>query len=98
MGIYGYFILCFAVVLWLYHRQVQKWFDADEGQHHFASLLIAAAKGISGVSRADVAQQYGVLAKKGGGARARLNHAMTLVRRSSDAQTYAKALEIARGL
>lgn len=94
-------MLLFSVPLglawWFYDRR-QKRFDQDPGQHHLASLLIAAATGRDGVSRRDVAVHLATLAKGQTARRVRLNHAVLLVRSEAAPDLYEKVLKLSREL
>ena len=96
----GYFaaILIFAGALWWFNHQRQARLDADQGQHHLASLLVAAANGTPGVSEARVAAQLADLAKGSADRRVRLSHAVMLVRGQATPEQYARVLDLARKL
>ena len=96
----GYFaaILIFAGALWWFNYKRQARLDADPGQQHLASLLVAAANGTAGVSEARVAAHLTGLAKGSADRRVRLTHAVILVRSQASAEQYSKVLELARKL
>ena len=94
----GYFaaILIFAGALWWFNQRRQARLDADQGQHHLADLLVAAANGTPGMSEARIAAHLAGLAKGSADRRVRLTHAVMLVRGQASAEQYSKVLELAR--
>ncbi|MBS3929283.1 MAG: hypothetical protein KGZ65_14215 [Sphingomonadales bacterium] len=98
MGTYGVLILLFVGVLWWYNHWRQKRLDADPGQHHLSSLLIAAALGRNGVTAGQVAEHLAKISKGGADRRVRLTHAVMLVRSEAAPDLYAKVLNLSRTL
>ena len=98
MAVYFALILIFAGALWWFNYKRQARLDADPGQQHLASLLVAAANGTAGVSEARVAAHLADLAKGSADRRVRLTHAVMLVRSQASAEQYSKVLELARKL
>jgi hypothetical protein len=98
MGTYGLLILAFIGALWWFNHQRQQRLNADPGQHHLSSLLVAAALGRDGVTARDVADQLDRLAKGGAERRVRLTHAVLLVRHEAAPELYDKVLKLSRGL
>ena len=96
MGIYGVLILGFIGALWFYNYQRQKRLDADPGQHHLSSLLVAAALGRDGVNTAQVRDQLARISSGGADRRVRLTHAVMLVRSEAAPDLYAKVLDLSR--
>ncbi len=94
----GYFvaILIFAGALWWFNQRRQARLDADQGQHHLADLLVAAANGTPGMSDARIAAHLAGLAKGSADRRVRLTHAVMLVRGQASVAQYSKVLELAR--
>ena len=94
----GYFvaILIFAGALWWFNQRRQARLDADQGQHHLADLLVAAANGTPGMSDARIAAHLAGLAKGSADRRVRLTHAVMLVRGQASVEQYSKVLELAR--
>ncbi len=98
MSLYFAAILAFAGMLWLFNHRRQKRLDADQGQHHLASLLIGAASGQPGASQRLATEQLDQIATGSADRRVRLTHAVMLVRGSAGAELYAKVLELSRRL
>ena len=98
MAFYFAAILSFAGALWWFNHRRQARLDADPGQQHLASLLVAAANGTPGMSEARVAAQLADLAKGSADRRVRLTHAVMLVRSQAAPDQYARVLELARRL
>ncbi|MBA4162558.1 MAG: hypothetical protein C0515_10885 [Novosphingobium sp.] len=98
MGTYGVLILLFIGALWWYNHWRQKRLDADPGQHHLSSLLIAAALGRNGVTTGQVAEQLAKNSKGSADRRVRLTHAVMLVRSEAAPDLYAKVLNLSRTL
>ena len=98
LSLYFAAILIFAGALWWFNHQRQVRLDADPGQQHLASLLVAAANGTPGMSEARVAAHLAGLAKGSADRRVRLTHAVMLVRGQASPEQYAKVLELARRL
>jgi hypothetical protein len=95
------FMLLFSVPLglaWWYYDRRQKKFDQDPGQHHLASLLIAAATGQDGVTRGQVTKHLATLAKGQTARRVRLTHAVLLIRSEAAPDLYEKVLKLSREL
>lgn len=98
MGTYGALILLFIGALWWYNHWRQKRLDADPGQHHLSSLLIAAALGRNGVTPVQVTEQLAKISKGSADRRVRLTHAVMLVRSEAAPDLYAKVLNLSRQL
>ena len=98
MAFYFAAILSFAGALWWFNHRRQARLNADPGQQHLASLLVAAANGTPGMSEARVAAQLADLAKGSADRRVRLTHAVMLVRSQAAPDQYARVLELARRL
>ncbi len=98
MAFYFAAILSFAGALWWFNHRRQARLDADPGQQHLASLLVAAVNGTSGASEARVAAQLSDLARGSADRRVRLTHAVMLVRGQAAPEQYARVLELARKL
>lgn len=98
MGTYGVLILGFVGALWWYNHWRQKRLDADPGQHHLSSLLIAAALGRDGANTAQVREQLARISSGGADRRVRLTHAVMLVRSEAAPDLYEKVLALSRQL
>ncbi len=98
LSVYFAAILIFAGALWWFNHKRQARLDADQGQQHLASLLVAAANGSAGVSEARVAAHLADLASGRADRRVRLSHAVMLVRSQASPEQYSKVLELARRL
>ncbi len=98
MGTYGVLILGFIGALWWYNHQRQQRLTSDPGQHHLSSLLIAAAFGRDGVTRAQVQEQLSRISKGSADRRVRLTHAVMLARSEAAPDLYEKVLAFSRGL
>ena len=98
MSVYFAAILIFAGVLWWFNHKRQARLDADQGQQHLASLLVAATNGTPGVNEASIAAHLADLAKGSADRRVRLSHAVMLVRSQASPEQYSKVLELARRL
>jgi hypothetical protein len=98
MATYGVLILGFIGALWWYNQWRQKRLDADPGQHHLSSLLIAAALGRNGVTAGQVAEQLAKISKGSADRRVRLTHAVMLVRSEAAPDLYEKVLRLSRQL
>lgn len=98
MGTYGLLILTFIGALWWFNHQRQQRLNADPGQHHLSSLLVAAATGRNEVTARDVTDQLDRLAKGGADRRVRLTHAVLLVRSEVAPEIYEQVLRLSRGL
>ena len=98
MAVYFTLILIFAGALWWFNHRRQARLDADQGQHHLASLLVGAATGAPGFNEARVTAQLADLAKGNADRRVRLTHAVMLVRSQASPEQYSKTLELARRL
>ena len=98
MSVYFALILLFAGALWWFNHKRQARLDADPAQHQLASLLIAAASGQPGASKAQIVAQLASMATGAADRRVRLTHAVMLVRNQASPEQYARVLELARKL
>ncbi|MEQ1494289.1 MAG: hypothetical protein ABL912_00825 [Novosphingobium sp.] len=98
MIVYGFLILGFIGALWWFNHERQTRLNADPGQHHLSSLLVAAALGRDGVTKRDVNDQLDRLAPAGAERRVRLTHAVLLVRSEAAPDLYEQVLAFSRGL
>ena len=98
MSLYFAAILAFAGMLWLFNHRRQKRLDADQGQHHLASLLVGAVSGQPGASQRIATEHLASISTGSADRRVRLTHAVMLVRGSATPELYAKVLELARSL
>ena len=96
----GYFaaILIFAGAMWWFNHRRQARLDADPGQEHLASLLVAAADEVPGANATQVSAYLADLATGSAERRVRLSHAVMLVRSQASPQQYSKVLALARRL
>ena len=98
MSVYFAIILGFAGALWWFNHQRQQRLNADPGQRRLAELLIAAAGTQSDPAKRAAAEHLAQISRGGADRRVRLTHAVLLVRSTAPPETYARVLELSRGL
>ncbi len=96
MSIFAALTIGLIGILWYYYHDRQKRLDADEGQHHLASLLVGAALGRDGVTKRDVSAQLARISRGGADRRVRLTHAVLMIRSEAAPDLYEKVLALSR--
>ncbi len=95
-----YALLIFGLIwgLLAYRQMALKRFDQDPEQHYLASQLIALAAGRKHTSEVELIAHLDRIASSRANRRARVIHAVLLVRNGTAPALYAKVLELSRRL
>jgi hypothetical protein len=95
-----YALLIFALIwgLLAYRHVALKRFDSDPEQHYLASQLVALASGRRHTSEAEIRAHLDRVGTSPANRRARVIHAVLLVRKSAPPALYAKVVELSRRL
>jgi membrane-bound lytic murein transglycosylase MltF len=87
-----------VIALLLYRSKALKRFDQDPEQHYIASQLVAVVSGRRHTSEAELRAHLDRIASSPANRRARVIHAVLLVRKSASPALYGKVLELSRRL
>ncbi len=95
-----YALVIFALIwgLLAYRHVALKRFDRDPEQHYIAAQLIALAAGRKHTSEAELRAHLVRIASSPANRRARVIHAVLMVRKTAPPALYAKVLELSRRL
>jgi hypothetical protein len=98
MWIYALLIFGLIWALLAYRQIALKRFNSDPEQHYLASLLVALAVGRKHVTEEELRAHLDRIGTSPANRRARVIHAVLLVRKSGPPVLYEKVLELSRRL
>jgi hypothetical protein len=98
MWIYALLVFGLIWALLAYRQIALKRFNSDPEQHYLASLLIALAAGRRHVTEEELSAHLDRIGTSPANRRARVIHAVLLVRKSAPPALYPKVLELSRRL
>jgi hypothetical protein len=98
MWVYALLIFGLIWALLAYRQVALKRFDRDPEQHYLAAQLVALATGRRHATETDLSAHLDKIASSAANRRARVIHAVLIVRKSAPPAIYAKVLEISRRL
>lgn len=87
-----------VIALLLYRSKALKRFDQDPEQHYIASQLVALVAGRKHTSEAELRAHLDRISSSPANRRARVIHAVLLVRKTAPPALYQKVLELSRRL